>query len=227
MPIPNVPEDVLEKIANECVHIDGLHEKKEERMVAILTEMETLRKSVSGKQMRLKEIITFVTDRIPYTGITQESYITTDNMLQNFEGVRHYNGVPEAQNVIQYRKGDILLSNIRPYLKKIWQADRDGGCNPDVLVMRINSKTVESSFIFYQLRCDSFFDYIMEDVKGMKMPRGNKEHIEKYELSVPSLKEQLKISKRFSDLNNEYMKLHAEMRKLPELKQSILDKYIK
>ena len=53
------------------------------------------------------------------------------------------------------------------------------------------------------------------------------EHIEKYELSVPSLKEQLKISKRFSDLNNEYMKLHAEMRKLPELKQSILDKYIK
>ena len=63
-----------------------------------------------------------------------ETYITTDNMLQNCEGIRSYTGTDNITSAISYQKGDILLSNIRPYLKKIWYADRNGSCSPDVLV---------------------------------------------------------------------------------------------
>ena len=172
--------------------------------------------------------MSFVTDRIAYNDIVPESFISTDNMLQNCEGVRSYNGEPEVQSIIKYRKGDILLSNIRPYLKKMWLADRDGGCNPDVLVLRCNDdKIVDSTFLYYLLRNSDFFDYIMKDVKGLKMPRGKKEHIENYELRLPSLEEQQKLSKAFADLDLEFISLKEEIQTVPKQKQAILDKYLK
>ena len=149
-------------------------------------------------------------------------------MLQNCEGVRSYNGEPEVQSIIKYRKGDILLSNIRPYLKKLWLADHDGGCNPDVLVMRCNDdKIVDPSFVYYLLRSNNFFDYIMEDVKGMKMPRGKKEHIEKFELRLPQLEEQRALTKAFVDMDTELVALKIELQDIPQRKQAILDNYLK
>ena len=227
MPIPDVPQDILIKIESECLTIDSQKEEKEQRINDIQEEMENLRNSVTGDYKRLKDILIFVTERIAYADIVPESFITTDNMLQNCEGVKPYNGTPEVQSVIEYHKGDILLSNIRPYLKKLWLADHDGGCNPDVLVLRSNNQAIDSSFVYYLLRCNSFFDYIMEDVKGMKMPRGKKEHIEKFELCLPSLEEQQRLSKMFADLDMELVSLKAELQSVPQHKQAILDKYLK
>ena len=68
------------------------------------------------------------------------------------------------------------MSNIRPYLRKLWLADRDGGCNPDVMVFR-PTKEIMSEFVYYKLRRQTFIGYVMNDVKGMKMPRGNKDNI--------------------------------------------------
>jgi type I restriction-modification system DNA methylase subunit len=228
MPIPDVPQEILETIYKECQTIDEAQKVCEARMYEIMEEMEDLRNKVTGDSKRLKDIMSFATDRITYKDIAPESFISTDNMLQNCEGVRSYNGEPEVQSIIKYRKGDILLSNIRPYLKKLWLADRDGGCNPDVLVMRCNDdKIVDPSFVYYLLRSNNFFDYIMEDVKGLKMPRGKKEHIENYELRLPSLKEQQKLSKAFVDLDMELISLKEEIQTAPKQKQALLDKYLK
>ena len=67
----------------------------------------------------------------------------------------------------------------------------------------------------------------MEDVKGLKMPRGKKEHIENYELRLPSLEEQQKLSKAFADLDMELISLKVEKQTVPKQKQAILDKYLK
>ena len=106
------------------------------------------------------------------------------------------------------------------------QADRDGGCNP-VFVLQANNQTIDSAFIYYLLRCNTFFDYIIEDVKGMKMPRGKKEHVEKFELRLPSLEEQQRLSKAFVDLDMELVSLKTELQTIPQRKQAILDKYLK
>ena len=225
--IPLPPISVQQQIIDECAIIDRQQEEKERRMNEILEEMVILRNSVTGDFKRLKDILTFVTERTAYADIAPESFITTDNMLQDCEGVKPYDGNPEVQSVIEYHKGDILLSNIRPYLKKLWLADRDGGCNPDVLVLRANNQAIDSSFVYYLLRCNAFFDYIMEDVKGMKMPRGKKEHIEKYELRLPSLEEQQRLSKMFADLDMELVSLKVELQTVPQCKQAVLDKYLK
>ena len=226
--IPLPPLSVQQEIVNECVIVDEKAKEKDKRMNEIVEEMKDIRNNITGETKRLKNIISFTTDRIAYNEIIPESFITTDNMLQNYEGIRSYNGEPEVQSVIKYREGDILLSNIRPYLKKMWLADRDGGCNPDVLVLRCNDdKIVDSTFLYYLLRNSDFFDYIMEDVKGLKMPRGKKEHIENYELRLPSLEEQQKLSKAFADLDMELISLKEEKQTVPKQKQAILDKYLK
>lgn len=228
MPIPNIPQNVLEIIAEECQTIDESQKVCEARIHEIIEEMETLRRNVTGESKRLKDIMSFASDRITYYDIAPDSFITTDNMLQNCEGIRPYDGEPEAQSVIKYCKGDILLSNIRPYLKKLWLADRDGGCNPDVLVLRCNDdKIVESTFLYYLLRNSDFFDYIMEDVKGLKMPRGKKEHIEKFELRLPNIEEQRELVKAFVDLDTELAAIKSELQDMPQRKQAILDKHLK
>ncbi len=78
-----------------------------------------------------------------------------------------------------YEKDDILIGNIRPYLKKIWSADRNGGCSNDVLVIR--AKTGYSpKFLYYALLRDEFFSHMMNGKKGTKMPRGDKGQIMRY-----------------------------------------------
>lgn len=149
-------------------------------------------------------------------------------MLQNCEGVRPYSGSVNIASAVEYQAGDILLSNIRPYLKKLWQADRSGACSPDVLVMRPNSEKVNSKFIYYYLRRDKFFDFIMNEAgtKGAKMPRGDKESIIKYEIAMPSLKRQEEIVSEIERLDVLIDAAKKEMAECLLKKQVIVNKYI-
>ena len=80
-----------------------------------------------------------------------------------------------------YRQGDVLVANIRPYLKKVWYADSEGGCSSDVLAFRAKNGHCPS-FLYTVLMQDAFFDYAMSGAKGSKMPRGDKDQIMRYEL---------------------------------------------
>ena len=113
-------------------------------------------------------------------------------MLQNFAGVSKANGLP-SNNVVEYKIGDILISNIRPYLKKIWLANQNGGCSSDIIVLS-PCENYDGSFVYYLLANDGFVSYVMSGAKGLKMPRGDKQQILKYGISIPSLKEQRKIA---------------------------------
>ena len=158
-----------------------------------------------------------------------ESYITTDNMLQNCEGIRPYEGTESITSAIVYQKGDILLSNIRPYLKKIWQADHNGSCSPDVLVLRPDKEKIDERFLYYSLRRDVFFDYIMNEAgtKGLKMPRGNKDGIIKYRIILPDMKEQKRIANEIANLDLLIVEAKNIMNSCQERKQAILNKYLK
>ena len=101
--------------------------------------------------------------------------------------------VPEVGRLTKYHCNDILIGNIRPYLRKIWFADNDGGTNGDVLTIQITSEKIIPRYLFAQLSSESFFNYDIKYSKGAKMPRGNKEAVMKYEIPVPSLEEQQRI----------------------------------
>lgn len=117
-------------------------------------------------------------------------YVTTDCILQNKKGREVATNLPpQPCSLIRYQRGDVLIANIRPYLKKVWFADIDGGASPDVLVFRAKDGH-SPSFLYAILLQDSFFDYVMQGTKGSKMPRGDKEQILRYEMPTFSCSEE-------------------------------------
>ena len=133
---------------------------------------------------KLSDICTFADGRIAVADLDLNNYISTENMLQNKEGITRSAGLPTVNQTQAYQAEDVLVSNIRPYFRKIWYADRDGGCSNDVLVFRAK-ENVYPNFLYYLLSDDTFFDYATATAKGTKMPRGDKGAIMRYE--VPDL----------------------------------------
>ena len=119
-------------------------------------------------------------------------YISTENMLPNKGGVCKASSIPVG-SVIEYKAGDVLISNIRPYFQKIWYADKAGGCSADVLCIRAKENT-DSRYLYYLLSQQAFFDYIMSGAKGCKMPRGDKKQIMQWPVNLPPLAEQKRIA---------------------------------
>lgn len=141
--------------------------------------------------MMLLHYCFYNTNRIS-TNISSERYISTENMLPNKGGVCEAANVPSG-TVIEYKIGDILISNIRPYFQKIWRADRNGGCSADVLCIRAK-ENVDSKYLYYLLSQQAFFDYVMSGAKGCKMPRGDKKQIMQWPVTLPPLEEQRRIA---------------------------------
>ena len=150
----------------------------------------------------LFEVSVYRKDRISSDKVDKENYISTENMLPNRGGVETATTVASAKTFPAYKKGDILLSNIRPYFKKIWYADKEGGCSNDVLVVKGN-KTVDNKFLYYVLSDNNFFNYSTVTSKGTKMPRGSKNAIMKY--WVPDL--DLLTQRKIADILSSYDEL--------------------
>ena len=141
----------------------------------------------------LGEVAQYSKTRISFEKLDETNYVGVDNLLQNRAGKSPSSYVPTSGNLTEYRKSDILIGNIRPYLKKIWQSDCVGGTNGDVLVLRCTDSSINPRYLYQVLADDKFFDYNMQHAKGAKMPRGNKEEILKYEIPMPSSEEQARI----------------------------------
>ncbi|MDO4310287.1 MAG: restriction endonuclease subunit S, partial [Prevotella sp.] len=160
----------------------------------------------------IKLIAPITSERIDFSKIISSEYITTDNMLQNFGGVESYAGNPIQGKVNCYHIGDILMSNIRPYLNKIWISNRNGGCSSDVIVFR-PAKGVLPSYIGCILQRQQFVDFVMADIKGLKMPRGNKSNIERYLIPIPPKQIQQTIVAEFEAVDKEVEEARKEMAK--------------
>lgn len=144
---------------------------------------------------KLGEICEYAKEKADIANIDRNTYITTENMCSNKQGVVPPSSVPENIKVTIYSPDDILLSNIRPYFKKLWLSDRNGGCSNDVLCIRSKSK-IFKYFVYYTIRQDEFFDYVMLGSKGSKMPRGDKHHIMNWPIQKPP-KQMLELFNEF------------------------------
>ena len=142
-------------------------------------------------KVKLRDCVQLVKSRVNTEKASKDNYVSTDNMLANRGGV-NFGGssLPKSKNVNDYQKGDILVSNIRPYFKKIWFADRDGTRSSDVLCFRKTDEKLTNKYLYCILQSDHFFDYVVLTSKGTKMPRGDKDAILEYEFDLPNKEDQ-------------------------------------
>ena len=149
----------------------------------------------------LSSLCSYAKGKVSVDTLSKRNYVSTENMMPNKGGIVDAGALPSAQYTQQYMKDDILVSNIRPYFKKIWMADDDGGCSNDVLVFRAD-RGCDSTFLYYILANDAFFNYASATSKGTKMPRGDKTAIMQYEVPCFNHETQLRIGKLLRSIDD-------------------------
>lgn len=152
-------------------------------------------------KFKLSDICFYAKGKVDVSGLTDTNYISTENMLPNKGGITTASSLPSTAQTQAYKKDDVLVSNIRPYFKKIWFAECNGGCSNDVLVFRAKEDT-DARFLYYVLADDTFFDYSTATSKGTKMPRGDKTAIMQYDVPYFDLPTQKKIAGILADIDD-------------------------
>ena len=155
----------------------------------------------------LKDLVHYSNSKVNYDKLADYNYISTENMLPNFGGITKSSYVPKEGKSVSFNKGDILLSNIRPYFKKLYYAKFDGGCSNDVLCFKISDeKLVNGKYLYYALSTNRFIDYVVSTSKGTKMPRGDKNAIMQYTISIHDIKTQEHIVDIIGSIDNKIEK---------------------
>jgi type I restriction enzyme S subunit len=152
------------------------------------------------EEKKLEDISSFINQKVPLEQVSLLNYISTENLLPDYAGVTTASKLPPLGNATQFLKNDVLISNIRPYLKKVWFADKDGAASNDVIVIRAKASVI-NEYLAFLLKNDKFIDYVMEGAKGVKMPRGDISLMRQYPLAIPSLTEQQKIADCLSSID--------------------------
>lgn len=173
----------------------------------------------------LSNIATFANGKVDVCSLTSETYISTENMLENRAGISTASSLPSVNSVPEFRCGHVLISNIRPYFKKIWLARFKGGRSADVLAFEaLDSVTVE--YVYNLLYQETFFNFMMLTSKGVKMPRGDKKAIMGWQCIHPDKK----ISNAFSKAVGEYYSFieinNAQNKTLTQLRDTLLPKLL-
>lgn len=161
-----------------------------------------------------------MTDKSDCKNAILETYVSTESLLPGKSGRQLSGSVPTTGKVSVFKSGDTLVSNIRPYFKKIWYASEDGTCSSDVLVFRAFNPD-EAPYLNACLRQDRFFDYVMRGAKGTKMPRGDKKQIMGFPIARSCDAGDLTV---LSGLVKQMTRNEIESHRLTELRDVLLPK---
>ena len=176
------PIDVQNKVA---AFIDSIQAKitLNTKLNGYLEEQcEAVANHEKGLAVELSSLCDLVKEKADYNEADFDTYVSTESLLPGKKGRQAPSSLPQTGKVTVYKAGDILVSNIRPYFKKIWYADRTGTCSGDVLVFRAKQPE-QSGYLYSCMRSDAFFDYVMKGAKGTKMPRGDKKQMLTYKVA--------------------------------------------
>ncbi len=166
------------------------------------------------KKLCSEGIAFFRNKKLSVTELNLGTYVSTENLLPDYGGKTMAAKLPSIGSFTKFEKGDILVSNIRPYLKKVWQADESGAASNDVIVIAAGEK-IASSFLSLLIANDQFISFVMKSAEGVKMPRGDKDVIKLYPITFPSIAEQQKIASCLSSVDE---RITAQTEKLAQLK---------
>ena len=210
--IPYPPKSTQLSIVSELDKLNELIRIKKEQ----LKDYDTLAQSIFYEMLgdpvenekgwevkKLGEVSIYPKERVTINQICSSQYVGVENLIKDRGGVRFSDNLPKADVAIAYKENDILLGNIRPYLKKIWLADKVGGASGDVIVIRVSDSVITPFFLFKVLSSDQFFEYDNNNTKGAKMPRGDRKAIEKFGVILPPLPLQQSFAQKIEQIEQQ------------------------
>lgn len=177
----------------------------------------------TDNQGRLADLCDYSKAKVAVTELSLSTYYSTENMLPGKAGAVDAANLPTTTQVIKCQIGDVLISNIRPYFKKIVYCHSNCGCSMDVLCFTPKLSQL-SAYLYSVLYADSFFDFMVAGSKGTKMPRGDKQQIMTYAVHIPT-KEEIKVFNALAmPILEQIENTHRENMRLSSLRDSLLPK---
>ena len=171
----------------------------------------------------LSDICSYSKDKVAVSELNVSTYFSTENMLSGKAGSSEATSLPITSHTTACHKGDTLISNIRPYFKKIVYCEGNCGCSTDVLCFT-PSHPRYSAYLFSTLYADKFFAFMVAGSKGTKMPRGDKQQIMTYPVVLPSEEELAGFNTIASPLLEQIYSNRAENKRLSILRDTLLPK---
>lgn len=166
---------------------------------------------------KLGEVCIYPNKRIQVTELNPQDYVGVENLQKNRAGIVFSDKIPNTDSAIAFSPNDILIGNIRPYLKKIWLADKNGGASGDVVIIRICTNDLLPMYLYKVLASDQFFEYDNTYTKGAKMPRGDRKAIAKFMVPLPPLSLQRLFAQRVEQIEREKTEVQKSIQDLETL----------
>ena len=228
--IPLPPLDIQQVVLNKFEQA----EKREQELYGQINQIQSKKVDLAEtcyekvkNLVKLKRVAHYATERIDASFLGRDTYVGVDNLLPDVGGKRASDYVPSSGTVTSYHQDDILLSNIRPYLKKAWLADNDGGCSGDVLVLQIDRTIALPEYVFLHTSSERFFEYEMQNIgSNVKMPRADKKKVLDYQIPLPSLEVQMEIVQKILGLEDQMTHLKGCLLEIKAGKEAIISKYL-
>ena len=179
--------------------------------------------SMAADQGILSDICLYSRDRVAVSELNVSTYFSTENMLSGKAGSTEATSLPTTPQTTACHKGDTLISNIRPYFKKIVYCEDKCGCSTDVLCFT-PVQSQYAAYLFSTLYADKFFAFMVAGSKGTKMPRGDKQQIMTYPVILPSKEELEGFNAIALPILKQICSYRAENKRLFALRDSLLPK---
>lgn len=228
IPLPSL--DIQQKIVTEIEQVASEEQRLQTDIVGIQAEISAILEQCQRSAtdlVKLREVAIYSAEKTDAKTLNQDTYVGVDNLLPDVAGKRTSDFVPTSGTVTAYHPGNILLSNIRPYLKKAWLADNHGGASGDVLVLVVDEGMAIPGYVFSFVSTDQFFDYEMQNIGSkVKMPRADKKKVLDFQIPILPIQEQQRIAGEITGKKSEISKLRVQLSALKAEKDSILKKYL-
>lgn len=188
--IPKKTREEEDRIAKVLSAIDDKIEENIKMIENLSEQIEAIYNNEFGQSTHtpvgvLSDICKYSSEKVSVSELSASTYFSTENMKPNKAGYVDATNLPSITHTTKCHRGDVLISNIRPYFKKIVYVTDECGCSTDVLCFTPKEKVL-SAYLFGTLYPDRFFDYMVAGSKGTKMPRGDKQQIMNYPIVIPS-----------------------------------------
>lgn len=223
--------DIQNKIASYCESIDGKITVNSMINDNLSDLLQTIYQGQFGKVGLanncgiLADICSYSKDKIEISKLSLDTYYSTENMLPEKSGAVKATSLPTTSQTTACHKGDTLISNIRPYFKKIVYCEDDCGCSTDVLCFKPVHPRY-TAYLFSTLYADSFFDFMVAGAKGTKMPRGDKQQIMTYPIVLPSEKDLSEFNSVATPILTQIYSNRTESERLSSIRDTLLPKLI-
>ena len=166
---------------------------------------------------KLGDVSIYPNKRTQVSELNPQDYVGVENLQKNRAGIVFSDKIPNTDSAIAFSPNDILIGNIRPYLKKIWLADKSGGASGDVVIIRICANDLLPMYLYKVLASDQFFEYDNTYTKGAKMPRGDRKAIVKFKVPLPPLSLQRLFAQRIEQIEREKSEVQKSIQDLETL----------